>query len=154
MRKFFGGVPAMLLTVLLAMTVWQGCGLVYNAGRLSILTDKLHLLEQPVEAQGQEPANLGEAIGFEKVTVAGTVVRFSTTQSNNARTAFCSVEAAAIRYRLDGTDPTSTTGHLQLSSATSNVMYYFFVNGRNAVINERMIADAAGSATVTCTYFR
>jgi hypothetical protein len=65
---------------------------------------------------------LTDSFAFEKLTVSSTVKTLtasvyhqkSSTNAPNkiARFATISVETDSIRYRLDGTDPDSTTGHL------------------------------------------
>lgn len=48
---------------------------------------------------------------FEALTVSSTVVGFATL-SEDDRFAFVTCESAAVRYRLDGGAPTTTTGHV------------------------------------------
>ena len=107
------------------------------------------------EAQGQSPTELqGEVSGFETLSVTnGAAVAFTAGTAANAKAAFCTVETQSIRYRMDGTAPTTAVGHLQLSSATSNVAYWFSIVGKNKVIAFRMIATT-GTASVTCSYLR
>lgn len=59
---------------------------------------------------------------FEKITVSSTAIGITTTlvnrpsttegQSRSAEYALVTVETDSIRYRTDGTNPDSTTGHL------------------------------------------
>jgi len=50
-------------------------------------------------------------IGFEKLSVAGVVVGFTLpTTSISIRSVILSVETNSVRFRVDGTDPDSTTG--------------------------------------------
>jgi len=60
----------------------------------------------------------GDFIGYESITV-NTAIGFTVTTlvtsdvpKQHAVTAFCRLETAQIRYRLDGTDPTTTEGIL------------------------------------------
>lgn len=61
--------------------------------------------------------------------------------------AFLTVEANAIRWRADGTAPTTTVGHLATAGATITIQ------GHANVANFRMIATAA-NATVQASVSR
>ncbi len=59
--------------------------------------------------------------GFESITVAGTAIGFTAAQLKPAASATpsdpiigvtCTLETAQVRWRADGTDPTSSVGHL------------------------------------------
>jgi len=53
------------------------------------------------------------ATNFEMLTVAGTAVGLSAgTIDDQPNYAFITVETAQIRFRIDGTAPTSTVGHI------------------------------------------
>ena len=62
--------------------------------------------------------------------------------------ALVSVESAAIRYRFDGTAPTSSVGH------PLNVGDSFTLEGLDDILNFKAIRDVAatGDATITVTY--
>ena len=52
-------------------------------------------------------------IRFESVTVAGTAIGMTITRANGMlpEAAVVQVEDAAIRFRIDGNDPTASVGH-------------------------------------------
>ena len=67
------------------------------------------------------PAKLGDPLGFEKLTVSNTakaltLATYQTTPIANttqrAILAVITVEDNDMRYRVDGTDPTTAIGHL------------------------------------------
>ena len=51
---------------------------------------------------------------YESITVADTAIGFTASiyQNNYVQSVTCTLETASIRFRLDGTDPTSAEGHL------------------------------------------
>jgi hypothetical protein len=134
--------------------------------RLSVLFLSLFLVTS-LGAQAPAPmiGQTGDVFAFEAITVSTVAIGFTTatyapTGGIPARQAFCTVAVDEIRYRVingDGTGlPTSTVGHYQLSSATSNASYSFYVHGANNVRLFRMIRDSAagGDAMVSCSYSR
>lgn len=92
----------------------------------------------------QRATSFGQAISFENLTVAGSAVAL--TPPANAQSALCSVDNVTVRFRLDGSNPTSTVGH-QLPLDT---FIEFFGEDMNAV---RFISTGA-STNVFVTYFR
>jgi hypothetical protein len=50
------------------------------------------------------------AYAFEQITVSNSAVTFTAANSNGAKRVVCALEGAAIRYRSDGTNPTSAVG--------------------------------------------
>lgn len=100
------------------------------------------------------PAADGDAYAFETITVSTTAVGFTAATINPAtavpaaKSAFCSVETNALRYREDGTNPTSSVGHPK-AAATE-----FAVTGINNLIHFRAIRSGGADATLSCTYFR
>jgi hypothetical protein len=101
--------------------------------------------------QGIQPA-----IGFEQITVSSvgigcTPTTFETFESTNqtrkqAKFATLTIENNSIRVRFDGTDPTSSVGHL-LTAGQS-----FELQSIGQIRNCRMIRQTA-DAIVTVTYF-
>ena len=53
-----------------------------------------------------------EALAVSTTAVAFTAATYAPTTGTPAVMAKCSVETAAVRYRLDGTDPTATVGEV------------------------------------------
>lgn len=64
----------------------------------------------------QRIGHWGKAFNYEAVTVSSSAVGLTSTKYNpsghKAQVAFITVEGAQIRFRYDGTDPTSSEGHL------------------------------------------
>jgi hypothetical protein len=62
-----------------------------------------------------------EAGAYEAITVSSTAIGFtaSNMDSPRCRAVFITVESDQIRFRIDGTDPTSSEGHLV--NAGSNI---------------------------------
>ena len=94
-----------------------------------------------------------DPIGYESITVSTTAVGFTAAQLNpanaqRAERAFITVEGAAIRFRIDGTDPTSSEGHLVLANSS------FVLSGHNALANFRAIRDGGTDGTAKVTYSR
>jgi len=64
---------------------------------------------------------IGDSIGFEEITVDLGIVSlnpviYNPATGDPASKAFITAEAGPMRYRLDGVDPTDTTGHLLMDS--------------------------------------
>lgn len=105
--------------------------------------------------------SLGEDVtkpfDYEEIEVAGTAVgltstKYSPSGSSIAKQAMCVVEGGQdIRFRLDGTDPTSSTGTI-LSSA--DVIYLKTYTDVSQVKFIRASLTSGTSATVNCTYRR
>lgn len=97
---------------------------------------------QPVDAFGYEALapTSGAAIGFTAATIVPT-------NAPSAKAAVCTTETASIRYRYDGTDPTTAEGHLVAAPGT------FTLYGINNIRRLKMIA-ASTTAAVKCTYLR
>ncbi len=98
----------------------------------------------------------GQAFGYESITVSTVAIGLTSTKivptSGPARPAFeayLTLEATnGIRYRLDGTDPTSSEGHPIAGSGTVTI------TGTKNLQNLRMIRSGGADATVKVTYFR
>lgn len=126
--------------------------LIFGAGRL----------DEPVGAQhafteGQE------AFAFESITVSTTAIGFTAatvvpSKAPSARAAFCTLEAgsaASIRYRFDGTDPTSSIGHYALAAVVGTAdEQTFSLQGINNLLRFRAIRQGATDVTLRCTYLR
>ena len=94
-----------------------------------------------------------DPIGYESITVSTTAVGFTSAQINpagvqRAERAFITVEGAAIRFRMDGTDPTSSEGHLLLANSSC------VLSGQNALAKFKAIRDGGTDGTLKVTYSR
>lgn len=92
---------------------------------------------------------------FEQITVSTTALGGTSTklainlEGGKVRRAVkirVSVETNSIRYRIDGTDPTASIGHLVVAGE------YFDLEGETNISRLRMIR-ASADATVNITYF-
>ena len=82
---------------------------------------------------------------FETITVS--TVAIGLTVAKLGVGFFLTIEGADIRYRLDGTAPTSSVGHLLLDGSSLQVL------NANTAADLLMIRDGAVDATVTVTHF-
>lgn len=90
---------------------------------------------------------------YESVTVAATAIgltaaKYSPTGAQHARRAVCRVETAAIRYRADGTNPTTSEGMLADSGDT------IIVSGIEDIRRIKFIRDGATSGVLKVSYER
>ena len=92
---------------------------------------------------------------YEAITVANTSIGFTTAtyvptsgdlKSHHARVAVMRLETGPIRYRMDGTDPTTTTGVLM------NPLDTLVVRGEFNIRNFRAIRTTATSGSLTVHY--
>ena len=93
-----------------------------------------------------------KAYNFETLTVTNaakkfTVAKLSEAGYENAIRAVVTVAGDSIRYRLDGTDPSDTVGHIAYASET------IVVEGTTNLTRFRMFRVTT-DATVTVTYER
>ena len=94
-----------------------------------------------------------DPIGYESITVGASAIGFTAAQINpgsnaqRAERAFVTTEGASLRFRIDGTDPTSAEGHLVLANSS------FVLSGHRALANFRAIR-VTGNATAKVTYSR
>jgi hypothetical protein len=112
-----------------------------------------------VDAQpGRVDPSQMEAHDYELINVAGTAIGFTSTKITktnqpSTRAALCTLEGTAtMRYRMDGTDPTGSEGHLMVTP-TATVPVPLVILGTNNVLRFRAI-QTAGAATLRCTYLR
>ena len=52
-----------------------------------------------------------QTVGYEDITVSTTAIGFTAAEISSAVAAEVWVEGDAVRFRTDGTDPTSSVGH-------------------------------------------
>ncbi len=88
---------------------------------------------------------------FETITVADTAIGFTASKLNASpkpKRVFITVESAPLRYRMDGTAPTSTVGHNMVPSQSLTL------EGISQLNNFKAIRTGATSATLQVTYLR
>ena len=88
---------------------------------------------------------------YEAITVADAVVGLTAatyTQTGYAVQAFITLESAQIRWRIDGTDPTSSEGHLL------EIGQNLTLNDSQAVKNFRAIRTGSSSGVMKVTYLK
>ena len=98
---------------------------------------------------------LGDAIGHEVLTatgvtnITGTVLAPTTGNfaGSLAKSALVTVEAFTVRFRIDGTAVTATTGH-EIPNGGSYV-----IQGANSLRNASFIDTASGASTIRVTAF-
>ena len=92
-----------------------------------------------------------ETFSYEAITVATVAIGFTASKlvpdsATPPGQAFVTVETASCRFRMDGSDPTSTEGHLLQVGDSINV------TGTQNLYNFRAIRDTATSATLRVSY--
>lgn len=95
----------------------------------------------------------GETYDFETITVADSAIGFTAaklypTGEAPCRRVMATLETAAVRYRMDGTDPTGDVGHLL------NVADVLHVVGINDLLNFRAFRDTGSSGSLSVSYMR
>ncbi len=92
------------------------------------------------------------ADSYESILVGNTAVGFTsaniTTTTYLVRKVFCTEENGAIRYRVDGTSPTSAEGHWLAVSGTLTIDNY------TDILNFRAISASGTSPTLKCSYWK
>ena len=94
-----------------------------------------------------------QAFGFEQITVADEAIGLTSSEIKPsgqapAQAAFITVEDAPIRFRTDGSDPTSSVGHkLEISDALT-------IYGLQELVNFRAIRIGSSSGTLMVSYQR
>jgi hypothetical protein len=95
-----------------------------------------------------------EAFAHEAITVAATSLGLTAatwqnpTTGSAAKMAVIDCETANVRYRVDGTDPTATTGHPLNAGSQMKVW------GAADLAVIEFIREGATSATLRVTYYR
>lgn len=89
---------------------------------------------------------------YEAITVSTSALGFTASLINlggghqQANSATCTLETAAIRYTIDGTTPTSTVGMLWNAGETKAIVGNQFMN------QFRAIRDGGTDGDLRCTY--
>jgi len=90
------------------------------------------------------------AFDYESLTVSDTAKALTSSKYNpstrSAAVAFITVEDAQIRFRYDGTDPTSSEGHI------ADVGDVIKIEGYDNIVNFRAIRTGESDATLRVTY--
>jgi hypothetical protein len=91
----------------------------------------------------------GDPFAYESITVTGTAkVLTAGTYTTDAKKAFISIESASVRWRVDGTAPTISEGHLSYPAQTITL------NGYAQIARFQVILATATSATIKITYLK
>ena len=85
----------------------------------------------------------GKGQSFEQLSVTTSAQQL--TVPSQAKSALVSVDSADIRWRVDGTDPTTSTGHL-----LSDGQYFEFFGDE---IENLSVIATSGTAKVAVTYY-
>jgi len=104
------------------------------------MTNKINMIA------GQLPV-----IGYESIVIDGTARQltsdeFTDSEGELAKRAVITVENARIRYRYDGTNPTTAEGHLV------GAFSVIILTTTTSIQNFRAIRQGANSATIRVTY--
>ena len=87
---------------------------------------------------------------FESITVANTAIGFTAaiigSTTDIVTEVDCTLETAQIRFRVDGTDPTSTEGHIL------NVGSSIKLTNRAEIAKFKAIRTGAASGALKCSY--
>ena len=99
----------------------------------------------------QPPIAGAVAVAFETITVSSSVISLTAAQVDptdrkSPRMARLSVEGDSIRYRVDGSDPTTTIGHKLVVGDFMDIV------GWENLKKLRMV-DVSTDATVQVTYY-
>lgn len=89
------------------------------------------------------------ATDFETITVANTAIGLTNSKFNTSpkqKKAFITSETAQMRYRLDGTAPTATVGHILLP------MQSLVLEGYTQMLNFQAIRTGSTSGNLQVTY--
>lgn len=90
------------------------------------------------------------AFGYESLPVSDTVKALTPskykTSVHSATRAYITVEGASIRYRYDGTNPTSSEGHLVNPGEDIEILGY------DNIANFKAIRTGSADATLRVTY--
>lgn len=83
---------------------------------------------------------------FETITVSSTAIGLTAGSINGKSIAFLTLETAQIRYRLDGTNPTASVGHIL--DAGDNLS----LDGVGTLANLKMIRVGGSDGTIQASY--
>ena len=87
-----------------------------------------------------------DASAYESITVADAAIGFTALTYGTATHAYITVETAQIRFRIDGTNPTSSEGHIL------NVGDALELNSAADLVTFKAIRTGAVSGVIKVTY--
>lgn len=93
-----------------------------------------------------------EAYAYESITVSSTAKRLTLANiyvTPPAKAAIVSVDSAPIRWRDDGTDPTSSEGHFAIPTGEPIVL-----DNANRMVDFRAIRQSSTDASIRISYYR
>ena len=90
----------------------------------------------------------GEAITVASNAIGFTAATIISTEVEPAKKAVVTLETAQIRFRVDGTNPEATVGHLLGVGDT------LILEGEDEIRLFRGIRTSATSASIHCTYYK
>ena len=99
-----------------------------------------------------------DAFAFEALTVGGTAVPFTALTANpssipGAKAAYCTLEGTVqVRYRMDGTAPTSTVGHLSATPSATAPAVLVILGASN--VRRFQAISVGANVTLHVTYLR
>jgi len=105
-----------------------------------------------------ETIRVWPTIAYEPITVSATAIGFTaTTYTRHAKRAKCVLEGTAtkgIRYRTDGTDPTTNIGTLVYPGVgTYGTNAEFLIEGIRDLDRFKAIRDSDADCTLHVTYY-
>ena len=86
---------------------------------------------------------MASAITYESITVADTAIGFTASLVASYTTAFCTLETAQVRFRIDAV-PTNAPGHIW--------DYGIHMKFTAKELGVKFIRTGSSSATLNCTY--
>lgn len=91
-------------------------------------------------------------MAFETLTISNSAVGLTSTSylntTGNASHAFLTLEGGQVRYRYDGTNPTSSVGHVLDPGG------FLLIEGQNQMAAIKFIRTGATDGTASVTYER
>ena len=87
---------------------------------------------------------------YESITVADSAIGFTAAkiQAAKVKGVFCTVETAQIRFRMDGTSPTSAEGHVLDPGQTLTII------NQGTLANTEFIRTGSTSGVLKVTYLK
>ena len=92
----------------------------------------------------------GTERGLSLTTVSDTAIGLTAAKAAVAKAVFITIETDAIRYRVDGTDPTATEGH---SVAAAQNLYFAAPNVGGLILTQLKMIRVTTDATARVTYY-
>ena len=105
--------------------------------------NKIHII--PGRGPKKEPES-DKPVGFEQLTVSSTAVGLASIPAN-ANKVIATVEDATLRYRDDGTNPTSTVGLKVFTAGT------IILNSRDSLDNFKAIRTGGTNSELNISYY-